>query len=163
MAKPLTIRKLADTSGGERVKMFDERTGQPKLVNPATPGTEHEPWPLAGVQIMGEIPDEVTVPTSWVDRGVTEGWLELVNPRTVVRPAGPRQSVLNSTTNGGPHVFVHADAIVVKTLAGDVRYRVAHQPDKYADPGDDTTPVTPDVYDGGNTRVDHFYRLVLEA
>ena len=72
--------------------------------------------------------------------------------------------------------FVQAQAIVFHTLDGDVRYRVTHNPDKYADdstvgernmPNDDNshgddTPVTDEMYASGQTRVDHFYDLVRE-
>jgi hypothetical protein len=51
--------------------------------------------------------------------------------------------------------------VVFHFLDGDVRYEVTHQPDKYADPGDDETPVTEKVYKAGKTRVDHFYGLKL--
>jgi hypothetical protein len=86
-------------------------------------------------------------------------------------------------------VFHHYSALVLHLVdddgAGyDLRYRVTHQPDKYADnstPGeatddrpqadriasgnthDDDTPVTDELYAAGQTRVDHFYDLELEA
>ena len=57
------------------------------------------------------------------------------------------------------HTFRHYEAM---TVCG-TRYKVTHQPDKYADPGDDDTPVTDEVYGSGQTRVDHFYGLKREA
>jgi hypothetical protein len=58
---------------------------------------------------------------------------------------------------------MHADAIILKTTDGDVRYRVTHQPDKYVDGGKDTDKVTTEHYEAGNTRVDHFFDLKLEG
>lgn len=143
-----------------------------KLADRATPGQDGTSrYALAGVAIEGDTPAETRVPTSWVLGAAREGWVELVNPRPVHRPGGPPGMEWAVT-----HTFVHADALVVKTVAGDVRYRVTHQPDKYADhaaatypdrvapfDGDDETPVTDEVYAAGATRVDWFYDLELEA
>lgn len=174
MRSQLTVRKLADRSEGTRTVVYDRDTGARKLVNPATPGEDHEPWPLLGLEVVGDVPEETRVPTSWVSRGISEGWLEGINGRPVVRPAGPRQDTWNSTQTGTPHVFTHYDEIVLKTVTGDIRYRVTHQPDKYADydqathtdrlkafTADDDTPVTPAAYEAGATRVDWFYDLEL--
>lgn len=157
----LKVRKLADTSVGERVVRFDPETGERHLVNPAT--GQPEPWPLLGVQVEGEIPTACRVPSSFVARGVAEGWIEGVNGRPVVRPAGPAQSAWNSSHTGQPHVFMHFDALVLKCMGGDVRFVVTHQPDKYVDSNDPTEPVTPELYVAGATRVDHWYGLELEA
>lgn len=153
----LRIRKLADTSEGERIVRFDPVTGEKKLVNPATEGTDHEPWPLAGIRIEGDAPERCVVPTSFVTAGVSEGWVELVGSKPVHRPGGAPGNEWSVT-----HTFVHAKSVVLKTADGDVRYRVVHQPDKYATSGDDD-PVTDDVYEAGDTRVDWFYGLELEG
>lgn len=155
----LKVRKLADTSVGERVVRYDPETGERRLVNPAT--GRPEPWPLAGVRIEGDAPVSCKVPTSWVARGIAEGWLEGVNERPVVRPAGPTQNVWNSSHTGQPHLFMHYDALILKCVDGDVRYEVTHQPDKYVDSDDPSESVTPEIYAAGNTRVDHFYELTL--
>lgn len=172
MGALLTVRKLADRSTGERLRVpitqpveladgtvVQVETGQVKLVNPATPGDAHESWPLAGIQVV-DAPDECTVGARWVTRGVAEGWIELEGARLVTRPAGPAHDPTAST-----HQFVHADALVIHSVDGDVRYRVTHQPDKYADheEADDETPVTSEAYAAGGTRVDHFYGLEREA
>lgn len=163
MGNVLVIRKLADKSSGERVVKYDPDTGVKKLINPATPGDAHEPWPLAGVQIV-DAPDRCSVPTGWVNKGMAEGWLELEGPKVVSRPAGPAHD-----PHSGTHQFIHAEALVIHTVDGDVRYRVVHQPDKYATspdpntPADDDTPVTPEGYAAGETRVDWFYGLQREA
>lgn len=141
----LKVRKLADRRG---------------IVDPTVPPPL--PLPLLGVRIEGETPRECRVPTSWVARGIAEGWIEGVNGRPVVRPAGPTQEVWDSSHTGQPHVFTHYDTIVIKCLDGDVRYRVTHQPDKYVDSDDPDEPVTPEIYAEGRTRVDHWYGLELE-
>lgn len=112
----------------------------------------------AGLTVVGEPPAAARVPTSWVQRGTAEGWLAYENPRPVHRYGGPPGQEWQVT-----HTFIHADAVVLKCADGDLRYRVVHQPDKYADPGDDDTPVTDEVYAAGATRVDWFYDLEREA
>lgn len=171
----LSIRKLADKTSGRRVTRYDPDTGQPKLVNPDTPGEEHEAWPLAGVLIEGEVPRETTAGIAFINKGIAEGWIERRGERPIVRPAGKSQADWNGV-QGQPHVFLHADEIVFKTLDGDVVYRVVHQPDKYAitaymplsvEKGlyeeiiDDNEPVTPEIYAAGDTRVDNWYGLEL--
>jgi hypothetical protein len=157
----LKIRKLADKTQETRVIRFDPETGEKKLVNPATPGEDHEPWPLAGVVIEDEIQSSVRVPMSYVSKAIAEGWMTRVNEKVVVRPAGPNQKVFASSATGTPHVFFHADEIHIHTVGGDVKYKVTHQPDKYASKGDDSTQVTEKIYSAGDTRVDWFYDLEL--
>jgi len=131
------------------------------------------PRPLLGVRLENP-PDKARVPTNVVTQAVAEGWASMENPTPVVRPAGPTQDQLFSTQSGEPHTFVHADAVVFHTVDGDIRYKVVHQPDKYADhdartwempkfKGGDDVSVTPEIYENGATRVDHFYDLVKES
>lgn len=155
MPEILRVRKVADRTV-ERVVRFDPVTGEKLLVDPADGAVR--PYPLAGVRIEGAPPADTTAGTSWVAEAIREGWLVGEGERVVHRPGGPAEWPWAKT-----HTFVHFDALVVRTLDGDVRYRVTHQPDKYADPGDDDTPVTDDVYAAGATRVDHFYGLALET
>lgn len=160
--KPLRVRKVADKSQGDRIKRFNPDTGEPYLLNPAT--GQPEPWPCRGLEIVDEQgssaspPRTTRVPTKWVVRGVAEGWLELRGSNLVHRPGGPVEDPYRIT-----HTFTHADQIVLITVPGeaDIVYDVTHQPDKYADPGTDKTPVSQDMYSGGATRVDHFYDLRL--
>jgi len=152
----LTIRKLADRSGGHRVRVVDRRTGATKLVNPDTPGEDHEPWPLAGVKILDDpLPDPCMLSTNIVARGEHEGWIELEGKEVVHRPGGPPDDIWRQT-----HSLVHADVIVIKGVDGDVRYKVVRQPDKYVD-GDDEAKVTDEIYQAGDTVVDKFYLLKL--
>jgi len=161
----LTIRKLADTSSGERVVRFHPETGERQLVNPAT--GQPEAWPLAGVR-LDEAPDETGISTTKVVEGKSEGWITLVNERPVVRPGGPANDKWRVM-----HTFLQADQIVFHTVEGDVTYDVTHQPDKYADDStvgdrampnydntlDDSTEVTDEHYENGLTRVDWWYGL----
>lgn len=127
----LVVRKLADTSVGERVKRYDPVTGEAYLADPETwdrldPETWVEaPWPLAGI-VVEHAPEVTEIPTSWVATGIAEGFVELENPRLVERPGGPPEHPWRVR-----HAFTHADAIVIGTREGDVRYRVLEQPDKW--------------------------------
>lgn len=157
MAQGLTIRKLADHSGGgSRVPGVDPDTGKRALINPATGRVE--PWPLLGVVIQGEAPQRCTVSTKFIEKGVGEGWISMEGARGVARPGGS-----GAQPWAKAYSFVHAEAVVFHCVGGDVRYRVTHQPDKYADPGEDDTPVSADAFAAGATRVDMFYGLELEV
>jgi hypothetical protein len=174
----LKIRKLADKSEGERVivpvletvtlrngEEVQVATGQVKLVNPDTPGTDHEPWPSAGIQLE-VAPDEARIPTTTVDRGINEGWIEAENAEFLRRPAGPADNPTRAW-----HYFMHCTGLTFKTVDGDVYYEVTHNPDKYANNSqvdergqvvranehDDETPVTDEMYRAGETSVDWFY------
>ncbi len=96
------------------------------LVDPSTPGFEHEPWPLAGMEIEGKPPREAIIPTSWVEKRLAEGLVTLEGDRVVHRPGGPQESPWRVT-----HTFRHADTIVLHCASGDVRYRVVENPDKW--------------------------------
>lgn len=127
----MRVRKLADKSEGTRVSLRNE-VGEPILVNPETPGTAHEPWPLAGIEIV-DGPKKDSFPTSWVALGVSEGWIKLEGEEVVHRPGGPPENPWAVT-----HTFVQADAIILDTVDGEVRYEVTGQPDKYPDEKDDS-------------------------
>jgi hypothetical protein len=144
--EPLSVKKLADKTDGERVTRFDPETGQPK------------PWPFAGLEIIGDPPERTQVASKFVTRGQAEGWIEVINPRMVHRPGGPPEEPWRVT-----HTFMQADAIVFKCVEGDVRYEVVHQPDKYDDQkdSDDETLVTDESYAAGQTRIDWFFELKL--
>lgn len=159
----LTFRKLADKSTGQRVKRYHPLTGEAYLVDPDDPidpaveaavaglpdqlqrvvlaaAASPKPWPLAGVEIV-DPPEETTVSTTKVAEGVREGWCTLVDERLEHRPAGPESDPWRQT-----HTFRQAAEVVFHTVAGDIRYRVAEQPDKYE-------------YEDGSISVDWFYRL----
>jgi hypothetical protein len=152
----LVIHKLADRTGQQRQLVFDP-TGARKLVNPATAGVDHEPWPLAGVTIVGAPPVECSVPHNFVTAGIAEGWIVAQGEQVVTRPAGPVDDRWRTT-----HTFRQFDSITIYTLDGPVHYRVVHNPDKYVADGDDQTPMTDVHYGAGNSRVDWFYGLKLE-
>jgi hypothetical protein len=152
----LTIRKLADKSAGERVARFDPETGARYLADPETWDRHDEstwvetPWPLAGIQIEGKPPKEMELSSSWVSLGVAEGWIELEGAEAVHRPGGRPDNPWALT-----HTFLHAEAIVLKTVDGDVRYRVLDNPDKWPEEKNDR-----DEGFGGEVR--WFYRARLE-
>jgi hypothetical protein len=151
------LRKLADKTDQSRYVMFDEQTGEKKLVNPDTPGTVHEPWPLLGVQIEGDAPKLTTVSQRFAVQGQSEGWLQFENYRLVTRPGGPPDTKFDPTR---VHNFVHADAIIFKCVDGDVKYLVTRQPDKYATKSD-TQEVTDAIYAAGDTEVSWWFGLEL--
>lgn len=140
LPRGLKLRRLADRS--DLASLDADLPGAP-------PGT----WPLAGVELL-DAPEHAKVPVHVVDRGRDEGWITVEGEEVVHRPGGPPSNLWRVT-----HTFRHYEAM---TVCG-VRYVVTHQPDKYADPGDDSTPVTDEVYASGQTRVDHFYGLKREA
>lgn len=159
----LTIRKVPDRSTGTRHVRFDPDTGDRKLVNPATPGEDHEPWPLAGITIEGEPPEFTSASTGWVDRGIAEGWIRRIGERAVVRPGGPPSAPMAKT-----HTFVHCDRIVLRDMErGEVIYRVTRNPDKYFVVGEKAGyPVEeygsePDT-DLADTEVIWFYEMQLD-
>lgn len=162
----MRVRKVADKSDGERITVpvletvelrngetVQVATGQTKLVNPDTPGVDHEPWPLAGVQLE-VAPDECRLSTAFVERAIHEGWLTGIGENMVRRPAGPADNPTRAW-----HYFVHYDELVFHTLDGDVEYRVTRQPDKYIDSDDPNESMTDEAYRSGETRVDHFYTV----
>ena len=170
MADILTIRKLADRSEGERVTVFDPLTGEKYLLEPgaveqlyaessdvatfsARLRALHTPWPLAGIAIVGDPPEVTTASTTFVSKGIDEGWITLEGERMAHRPGGPSQKPWAVT-----HSFTHAEAIVIHTVDGDVRYRVTRNPDKWHDGPDGT-----DAIGDPTAVVEHFYTLALEG
>jgi hypothetical protein len=160
----LQIHKLADDSVGERVVRYDQETGERLLVNPRT--GQPEPWPLKGVELL-VAPDETGISTTLLEQGRSEGWISVEGENPVVRPGGPPEDRYRVY-----HTFIHLDSITFHTIHGDVKYKVVHQPDKYADSlqasfpdqidafeADDDTPVTDEMYKAGATRVDWWYGL----
>lgn len=139
----LSIRKLADRTVGQRVKRFHPLTGEPALMDPED--GQLKPWPLVGIKIEGETPDYCRVPMSFVTGGMAEGWVTLENGRPKHQPGGPPDDPWKIT-----HTFMQADYIVIKTVDGDVRFKVTSQPDKY---DDERQP--------SGKRVDWFYDLEL--
>lgn len=155
---PLHIRKHADRSEGERVARFHPVTGERMLVKPETVASEDfdyekmeaEPWPLAGITLEhDEPPARTRVPTRWIMGLKSLGLVALENEEVVHRSGGPPENPWGFT-----HTFVHADAIIFKTLDGDIRYRVTEQPDKWPEDKDGTA--------GFGGEVNYYYDLELD-
>ena len=144
----LRVRKLADKS--VPVARFDPTTGEP-LANP-------EPYAFAGLRIENEggAPTLTSVGITFIDRGIAEGWLSVQGETVVHRAGGPADNKWALT-----HTFRHFERIVLHTVDGDVTYAVVHQADKYA--ADGYEQPTDAQYAAGDTRVDHFVVLELEA
>lgn len=159
----LELRRLADKTSGRREIRFDTGTGERKLVNPDTPGDNHEPWPTLGITIINPDgpPELTTISTDYVTQLVAEGLVDRKGERAVTRPAGPHAAPWSVT----PHTFIHADYVVFKDHErGDVIYKVIRQPDKFFEEGSDTVVANYDDLvpeDLPNTVVEHFYNLQL--
>ncbi len=126
------FRKLADYSdGSQRVVRFDTLTGDKMLVDPET--GDIKPWPLKGVTIQGELPQNDAIGMQYVADAVTEGWADWDNHRTVHRPGGSPNNPWSTT-----HTFHQADRILFKLLLEEngelvkknVVYTVTKQPDR---------------------------------
>lgn len=149
------FRKRADKSGGLASLYAD--------LPEAPVGT----WPSAGMEFVGEPPTVATIPVGVVAKGLNEGWIVGELEEVVHRPGGPPNNLWAVT-----HTFSHYNTL---TICG-VKYRVTHQPDKYADydaathpdgvepfVGGDAVTVDSSIYDAGATRIDWFYDLELEV
>lgn len=159
----LELRRLADKSEGRREVRYDSITGERKLVNPNTPGEDHEPWPTAGITIINPDgpPQFTTISTDYVNQLVSDKLLERKGAKVAVRPAGPFEDPWSVQ----PHTFLHAEFLVFKDAErGPVTYKVTRQPDKYLFEGSDYVV---DSYerlvplDLPQTVVEHFYSLEL--
>lgn len=154
----------------------------------AHPADHPDKYPTLGLDIVDvrgrsvDPPQATRVSCGWIDARVKDGSVELEGERHIARPGGEPG---NEWRRDKIHNFRHADVVVLKTHDGrpDVRYRVTHQPDKYVDTTDYTVPgaygvgeervgtrkeaddvaMTPEYYNAGHTRVDHFYDLELES
>lgn len=139
---PLVLQKLADKSSGERVIRHHPVTGERMLVKPSTiaaPGFDYEqmvgePWPLAGVEPFGELPERCIVSMGYVEKGVAEGWATLLGEKIVHRSGGPAEQPWRVT-----HTFKHGDELVLHLIAGDVVYRIVENPDKWPEHKDGDT------------------------
>lgn len=155
----LRVRKLADTTDGERVVRHHPITGEKMLVRPETVAhpeftyetMQADPWPLAGLAIEGDPPERCFVGNRFVDKAIAEGWATLEGARLVHRPAGPPDAPWNTT-----HTFRHGDTFVLHTVDGDLRYRILENPDKWPEWKHDGT----DEGFGGDVR--WTYELELE-
>lgn len=137
----LQVRRLADKSEGVRKTMYDPDTGAPRLVNPATPGTEHEPWPTAGWDIIGDAPEETAVGMHKLREWQQAGFVTTQGDRVVHQPGGPPDDPWRVT-----HTFHECDVVTFNCVGGQVEYEVTSNPGKDVD---------------GDGQVDWVYSLAL--
>lgn len=135
-------------------------------------------WPMRGVEIVGDPPTEFEFPARWAKEQAARGWVTLEGLTRVERPSKPNpidrrgsagvapahRLAKGTLDDPKPHEFLHADYLVLDTLShGVLRYKVVAQPDKYVNSDNPAEKVTLKHYAAGNTRVDNFYRAVLEG
>lgn len=136
----LVIRKLADYSEGQhtRITRWNPDTGLKYVADAAT--GEPRPWPILGV-VLESAPRTTIIPTTTVNRGRNEGWIFLEGATVKHESGGPPEDPWRVT-----HTFEPAKAVVFRTVDGDVRYQVVHNPGRYIDEDEP-----------GKFRVDWFY------
>lgn len=144
----LRVRKLADKETESRYTLLvaapgsfetledgsiviDPESAERRLVNPDTPGYEHEPWPSAGISLFGDdpdggAPDHTRVSARWVAYAISEGWCRGIGEKLAHEPGGPPENPWAMT-----HTFVTYTALVFDTVDGDVRYDVTENPGVY--------------------------------
>lgn len=160
----LRVRKLADRDGEDRVKVTDPVTGIADLYTPEDAAelipalkavlAEYTPtpYPLAGIEIE-DPPDHVAVPEGYVASAKAEGWVTTVPEsveQPVIRSTGPPENPWGPP----PHTFIHYEQVIFHTIAGDLVYDVAENPDKWPDDKDGAAGFGGDVC--------HFYELKLK-
>lgn len=102
-----------------RIRLLADRTAEPD---------ENGTYPRIGLEFKSDIHNHMIVPTSWVSKGLDEGWLVAVNARPVVKPGGPPS---NPWREENRHFFLHIDEIFIDHIDGTAHYKVVQQPDKY--------------------------------
>ncbi len=154
----LMIKLIPDRTGQERVVKFDPDTGERRLVNPATPGDEHEAWPLLGAVFCDDTGEQIEAPeTLLVQQKYARdaSFIELVTATSKSVPAGTAADPYSKE----PHVFVQCKELVFHMLDGDHRYRVLKNPGKY----DSATNIEVDSAADPTTYVTWDYELKLEG
>ncbi len=138
----LQIRKVADRSEGERntVLVFKPEEGEvlddgtvlvdpsrveQRLVNPATEGYDHEPWPLSHAELIGDAPEKHNFSDTVLAQYLQDDIAELKNPR-----------LANTSVNGTAYSrnpVLTGDEIVLKLKGKKLRYKVLEHPGRYQD------------------------------
>lgn len=144
----LQLRKLADRSGPEPARNKAtgvDDDGNPILENPRLAhGALLEPWPLAGVELIGDPPTEHNFADTYVARALSDGYLTIENARPHASPVPPGVQPYDRDP------VLTGDEIVIKLVDGDLRYRILECPGKY-----------PDESEFSGWRVSHEYRCKL--
>lgn len=102
----LTLRKIADKNGPEPPRNLPDPEGRfPRpdlLMTGGRVGDLLEPWPLAGVELVGDPPAVHRFKPQWLLAAVTQGWASLAQGR-----------------------------ITLHTVGGDVAWRIVREPGAY--------------------------------
>lgn len=122
MGQVLVVRKLAEKEGHTRLRM--NVGGEDRLVNPETPGVEHESYPLRGYLLV-DAPENVSVGMDWLKKQVAEGWVSTDGEDMVFKPGGPPDNPWAVT-----HTFTQWDEVTFHCYDGDVTYQVTRNADK---------------------------------
>jgi len=125
-----------------------------KLAGPGPRGPDGA-LPLLGLAIDGDLPQVHEFPTSWLMRGVAEGWLEMEGELAFDEPFRPPPWGESLGL-----VWVEGSFIKLKTIGGDTVYRVTSRAGHHEDPAAGPTPARPELGDPGHPvgyRVDRFY------
>ena len=97
-----------------------------------------EPWPLAGVELVGEAPKSHNFADTFVARAMQDGYLEF------------EEMSIAATEGYGRNPVVTGTAIVLHLAGGDLIYEVGEHPGRYDDAGEPS-----------GKRVTHEYRCKL--
>ena len=132
----LELRKVADKSKGDRVTLqvappeetledgrvvIDPSRIEQRLVNPETPGFDHEPWPLKHVELVGDAPDKHNFSDTVVAKYMQDGFLTIKNMR------------LATTENYERNPVITGDEFVLDLRGGKLRYKILQHPGRYND------------------------------
>lgn len=107
----------------------------------------------SGTRGQTDPPKQVRLPASFIANCRREGWVEVEGAKTVYVPASPE----TAPDPLPPHTFVQLDSVTFKTVDGEVRYRVVHNPGKYDSKGKPT-----ETFDSSH-EVHHYYDLERES
>lgn len=118
----MSTNKPPASAAGLRIRKHADKS--------AWDGQEHtkpEVWPTLGVELF-DAPDNATIATTTVERGLQEGWITIENEHPVHLPGGSVDRPWKVT-----HTFIWGDVMVFSTRPNeaDLRYVIERNPGKY--------------------------------
>lgn len=147
----MEIRIRADKSGEEPPR--DEQ------------GHLTKPWPIASVDVVGDVATDHEFSVPYVTEAVERGWMELVGDRPFVYKTPNKVSGPGGTSAAKTEVVMHADELILHLASGDMVYEVVQNPGPY-DPetGEPCYEVKGD-HQGGpeHYEVFHAYKIHLKG